>query len=326
MAIFLLELPAGTLNRKDGVKAVLVEAGSSALALSAAKARFTGDSDWGAATVTTVAAGMAANYSGCRYRVRIQNANGTDIHDVSYTAGAETVTQVAAALAKLLRGRALGAAILDDGGTLTDDTTAANDDTANDVDLTPATPNANDAFQFGMPQVFGKLTVDVGTAGVGTYTETWEYWNGSAWAALTGVTDGTTSFKTAGLNRVTFTIPTNWATKTETGFAPLYYVRAKLDAGTVTTAPKATRVWAGPGTLATSSTNTLTAAAASDTLGDKALDVTANLPNGEELVNLGANDALVGAVTDEGAAGAALTVVLLDNAVIPTIVRAFGNG
>jgi len=324
MAIFLIELPVAAI-KKNGVNAMLIEAGSSTLALSAAKARFSGDSDWSTATVTTIAAGMAANYSGCRYRVAIRNLDGSVVLDAAYTAGAETVTQIAAALTKLLRGSALSGAIQDDGGTKLVETAAANSDAANDVNLTPTTPNAGDAYQFGLDRPFGKLTFDIGTAGVGTYTETWEYWNGSTWAALAGVTDGTTNFKTAGLNRVTFTIPTDWAKKSETGLADLFYVRAKLDAGTVTTAPKASRVWAGPGTLATSATNTLTAAATTDALGDKWLDVTAALPVavGEELVNQGANDVLIGTVTDKGAGGAALTVVLLDNATIPTIVRTF---
>lgn len=327
MAIFLVELPS-SVNKKNGVHSQLIETTTSDRAKLLAANRAPGDGDWTAATVTTIAAPLVANYAGYRYRVRVENSDGTPIHDVSYTAGAETVTQIAAALAKLLRGRPVAAAILDDGGVKTDDTAAANEDTANDVDLTPATPNSGDAFQFGFGSQFAKLTLDIGTVGTGTYTVAWEYWNGSAWVALTGVTDSTTSFKTAGVNRVTFTTPTDWAKKSETGFPDLYYVRAKLDAGTVTAAPKANRVYMGPGTLASSSTNTLTVAATSDNIGDKVINASAAVPGAEELTpgpQAGGLDSLLTSKADQGAAGAALTLVLRDDALVPTVFRAFGS-
>lgn len=326
MAIFLLELPSA-LNKKNGAHSVLVEAGTESLAREAAKARFSGDGDWlVTATALNVSAGLATNYAGCRYRIRVENADGSPLHDVQYAAGAETVTAIALALAKLLRGRPLAAGILDDGGSKTDDTAAANDDTASDVDLTPATPNSGDAFQFGFGSQFAKLTLDIGTIGAGTYTVAWEYWNGSAWVALTDVSDGTTSFKTTGLNRVTWTTPADWAKKSETGFPDLFYVRAKLDAGTVTTAPKATRVYAGPGTLATAAAGTVTVAAASDNIGDKVINATAALPGAEDLgvASTFTNDVLLQSKSDQGAAGAALTLVLRDNATIPTVARQFG--
>lgn len=124
-----------------------------------------------------------------------------------------------------------------------DETADANSSGANDWALFPAGAGDADAALVGFPVKFGRLSVNVGTAGVGTYTVVWEYWNGSAWTALSGVTDGTGAFKTAGTNNVTFTIPSNWALSSVNGSAQLYYVRAKRDSGTVTTDPLGTQCW-----------------------------------------------------------------------------------
>jgi hypothetical protein len=49
------------------------------------------------------------------------------------------------------------------------------------------------------------------TQGAGTWTITWEFWNGTSWTALSGVTDGTTGFKAAaGSHDVTWTMPSTW--------------------------------------------------------------------------------------------------------------------
>lgn len=80
--------------------------------------------------------------------------------------------------------------------------------------------------------------MDVSTAGTGGFTITWEYWDGSSWTALSGVTDNTSSFSAAGENKVTWTIPGNWATRTDNSQGPFYYVRAAYTAGSVTVSPK----------------------------------------------------------------------------------------
>lgn len=120
------------------------------------------------------------------------------------------------------------AAIADDGGVLTDETTAANSGTSNDMTLVPTTPAVNDAYYWGHPETFTGLKINISTAGTGL-TITWEYWNGSSWAALSGVVDGTNSFTTAGLNTVTWTLP-SWSTTTVNGQGPYYYVRARVSA------------------------------------------------------------------------------------------------
>ncbi len=133
------------------------------------------------------------------------------------------------------------------GPTYSDQTAAANNATANDWTIFPAGANA-DYVTIGFRQKFKKFTMNVGTAGAGTYTVPvtgWDYWNGSSWTDLAGVTDGTNGFKTAGTNNVTFTVPTDWATTSLGGSAQLYFIRAVKDTGTVTTAPLGTQGFIG---------------------------------------------------------------------------------
>jgi len=138
---------------------------------------------------------------------------------------------------------AIAAAIAEDGGVFTDETTAANEVTANDMTLFPAVPVAGtDRYNFGFKEKVSSLKVNVGTVGTGTYTVTYEYWNGSAFVALT-VTDNTTDFKTVGANTVTFTPPADWATTTINGQGPFFYIRAEIQAGTTTAIPLGTQAF-----------------------------------------------------------------------------------
>lgn len=119
-----------------------------------------------------------------------------------------------------------------------DETTDANSAATADWQFFIAGAGNLDACYMGYPQIFSQLTIDIATPGAGTYTVTWEYWDGSAWTALSGVTDGTTNFKAAaGLRDVTYTVPSDWAQTSVNGSAQLYYIRAIRDAGTVTTDP-----------------------------------------------------------------------------------------
>lgn len=133
--------------------------------------------------------------------------------------------------------------VLTSGPTYVDQTTDANDAGANDWTIFPAGTTA-DSAPIGYRQKFKKLVMNVGTAGVGAYTVAWQYWNG-AWTALSGVSDGTTSFKTAGTNNVTFTVPTDWVATSLNGSASLYYIRALKDTGSVSTAPLGTQGFIG---------------------------------------------------------------------------------
>lgn len=120
-----------------------------------------------------------------------------------------------------------------------DETTDANSVTIDDWNFFVAGAGVNDYVAMGLDRTFDEITIIVSATvpGAGTYTVTWEYWNGTAWTALSGVTDGTNAFKNSGSNTVTFTLPTDWEAQVLNGSARLYYVRAIRDGGTVTTDP-----------------------------------------------------------------------------------------
>lgn len=103
---------------------------------------------------------------------------------------------------------------------------------ANGMNLFPATPAQHDAYYFGSITPFDKLTLTIGTPGVGTWTITWEFWNGSAWTALAGVSDGTTGFTAAaGAREVTFTLPVTWVINSVSSIEA-YWIRARVSAYT----------------------------------------------------------------------------------------------
>lgn len=135
------------------------------------------------------------------------------------------------------------------GGAFVDLTTPLNNATANDAQPF-ATGAIGDWFAVGFTTTYGPLKLQIGTAGtVGVVV--WEYWNGTAWTALSGVTDNTTSFKAvAGTYTVVFTVPSDWTATVLHGEAsPLYYVRARATTG-YTVNPLLTQGWVD-GTLPT---------------------------------------------------------------------------
>ena len=72
-----------------------------------------------------------------------------------------------------------------------------------------------DWIAFGWDRaVWHDLTVNVGTVASGgasfALTVVWEYYTGSSWVALPGVTDNTAGFTVVGVNAVTFSVPDNW--------------------------------------------------------------------------------------------------------------------
>lgn len=135
----------------------------------------------------------------------------------------------------------VAAAISDDGGAMTDETADANDDIANDVVLVPATPQVDDAFYLGYDDPYEQVKINVGTA-ASDGEVTWEYWDGSAWTALSGVTDETNHLQNSGTNTVTFTLPYDWETRTLNLQGPFYYVRARVTSAGTSTA-LGTQAW-----------------------------------------------------------------------------------
>jgi len=132
----------------------------------------------------------------------------------------------------------LAGGLLWDGAAFTNFTTAINNDTANDVSLLDPTPVIGDNFVFGFTDMLVKdvdkicdcLHVWIGTAGVGTWTIVWEFWNG-AWTALANVSDGSNGFHNSGHCLVTFDHPAGWVRSTLNGISA-YWMRAYLSAYT----------------------------------------------------------------------------------------------
>lgn len=137
----------------------------------------------------------------------------------------------------------LGGAVADDGGSQTDETTAANNDTPNDMTLLPAIPAINDAYYFGDNVTFPRLRLIISTAGAGIWNGIWEYWNGTIWTGLSGVSDPTNAFRIAGDHQITWTEPGDWALTTILAMN-LYWVRFRItDYTSVTTQPLGQRSW-----------------------------------------------------------------------------------
>ena len=122
--------------------------------------------------------------------------------------------------------------------TFTDYTTEFGEATADDVAVLPAAPAVEDAMYYGDDAEFASVEQNITTQGAGTWTITWEYWNGTAYTALSGVTDGTTGFTAAtGWVSTSFTVPGDWVKNTVDGVLK-FWVRARVSAFTsITTQP-----------------------------------------------------------------------------------------
>lgn len=135
------------------------------------------------------------------------------------------ITLAAAAPAKYMTFRA-------NNSTWIDDTVDAGDPGTNDtiLGITSAGAGVGDIRYYGSSTPFDSIDIDVFTAMISTQTYAWEYWNGSAWVALSNVTDGTSGFSVDG--SVRFDLPLFWATVSVNGSDALYYVRSRTTAFT----------------------------------------------------------------------------------------------
>jgi hypothetical protein len=136
-------------------------------------------------------------------------------------------------------------AVVQDGDSFTEKTSESQSTALNDIPLLPATAAVDDAFYFGCDNPCRIVTIDIDTAGVGTWTLTWEYWNGSSFKALSNVDDRTSGFTALGRNTASWDMPSDWATNTVTGSAVTsYWGRARVSAFTSeTTQPLGTRTF-----------------------------------------------------------------------------------
>jgi hypothetical protein len=140
----------------------------------------------------------------------------------------------------------LGAVYHDDAPLIdTDETAAANDVAANDMHLTPSPGAVGDGFYFGLDNPFDWVSVNIGTAGAGTWTITWKYFNGVTWTALAMKSDETSGWRTTGIRRAHWNRPLDWALFTVAALN-LYWVKAEITSYTVmTTQPLGNQAWVG---------------------------------------------------------------------------------
>ena len=110
-----------------------------------------------------------------------------------------------------------------------------------DFDYFPDSIGVDDCIYFANPklygakrdrQIFKDVKVNVGTALVAdAITIVWEYWNGSAWTALSNVVDNTNNFTVTGANWITFDVPSDWGYNTVNGQSGRF-VRCRVTAVT----------------------------------------------------------------------------------------------
>lgn len=125
----------------------------------------------------------------------------------------------------------LDSAIADDSGSLTEQTTDANDDGLDDMTLLPASPTVGDAYYFGKENRFSGFNIHISTGGAGTWDIVWEYYDGSTWQPLPNISDGTTDFQNAKNNIVSWDVPSDWV-RAQVNEDEQYFVRARLDSFT----------------------------------------------------------------------------------------------
>jgi len=109
--------------------------------------------------------------------------------------------------------------------------------------LLPDTPAINDAVYLGHTVAFAEIALDVLTPGAYTADAlAYEYWDGTAWVALTLVQDRTDTTAGNGLRSlqssgaIHFMPPSDWATTTVNNQLA-YWIRVRVTAAVITTAP-----------------------------------------------------------------------------------------
>jgi hypothetical protein len=134
-------------------------------------------------------------------------------------------------------------------------TNEAKEATANDVPLLPAVIGANDALYIGfVKELPGVVKINVTTAGAGTYTLAFEYWNG-AWTALTVVGEvKNDKYKVAEISMLAWIVPSDAVLVTING-GQAYWFRLRYVSGTMTTRPLAGQIWLD--VIASSGINTM---------------------------------------------------------------------
>lgn len=120
------------------------------------------------------------------------------------------------------------------------DFTANVKDSGNTASILFPTGAAGEALYLGIKEFFTRrFTFDLTVNGVGTKTLAWKYWNGSAFTAVSNLSDGTNGFTQDGT--VTFNRPTD-AAQTDINGKTMYWVEVSIDTGSFTTVPQAVEI------------------------------------------------------------------------------------
>jgi hypothetical protein len=129
-------------------------------------------------------------------------------------------------------------------GAQTDETAAARDPAASDMNLCPMTPAVNDKYYFGFDKQYRRIWLNTSLAGAGNWANVFEYWNGTAWVGVSGEEDHTSDFTKGGTNRIDWAMPGDWARTTILGM-DLYWIRCRTIAFVnQTVKPLGTQAWA----------------------------------------------------------------------------------
>lgn len=94
-----------------------------------------------------------------------------------------------------------------------------------DVYLLAPETSSGDAFYFGGFERFRSLLIDITRAGTGEWNIAWEYWNGSQWSELEGISDATNGFRNLGGNYILYNFPEDWERSSIQG-EEAFYIRA----------------------------------------------------------------------------------------------------
>ena len=129
-------------------------------------------------------------------------------------------------------------------GVQTNETAAARDPTASDMNLNPMTPAVDDKYYFGFDKQYRRIWLSVGTPGAGNWANVFEYWNGSSWVQVSDEEDHTSDFAKGGINRIDWAMPGDWVRTTILGMN-LYWLRCRTIAFVnQTVRPLGTQAWA----------------------------------------------------------------------------------
>lgn len=139
-----------------------------------------------------------------------------------------------------------GAVAHDEDGVDTDETTEANEATADDMTLLQADGAILDWYALGYAGLFDGVVLNVSTVSADITLDTFEYSKGGgSWGTLTPIImNQLNNYETSGKVWFTFERPGDWATDTYAGIADKYWIKFKASAiGGGFVQPKGEQAW-----------------------------------------------------------------------------------